>query len=219
MFSSKVAVMISLITLGICMYLYFPFPNNPMVETQARTIFMSFPISNYDGSISLGITGSVLFIAAIILLAIGLKKYRLRTTIIVVIAYTILPTLLITMYQETLAKGIDAISYNGEGACSFDSVDEDLMDAKCNLSLHNRSNEAVTFELEFLDSTYQEDDLRMESLMNLAGPHRVTIEANQKRRINFKESLNLSNVPNHIGGGTSKGIHIKIIDGETLRIL
>lgn len=104
MIRSKVVLISSVVILGICMYLYFPFPNNAMLE--ARSTFMSFPIRNQDGFIPLGIIGSILFIIAMILLFIGMKKYRFRTIVIVAIVYAVLPNMLITMYQETLARGI-----------------------------------------------------------------------------------------------------------------
>ncbi|RKJ26984.1 hypothetical protein D7X33_43080, partial [Butyricicoccus sp. 1XD8-22] len=149
---SKVALIGSVVILGICMYLYFPFPNNVMLE--ARSAFISFPIRNQDGYIPLGILGSILFIIAMILLFNGMKKYRLRSILIVAIIYTILPNLLITMYHETLASGIKAISYDGNGNCNFEYVSEDLLNGECNFVLHNRSGKDVSFELEFLDSYF-----------------------------------------------------------------
>jgi hypothetical protein len=217
MIKSKLAIISSVFILSICMYLYFPFPNNVMVE--ARTTFMSFPIRNQDGYIILGIIGSVLFIIAMILLVIGLKKYHFQTILIVVIVYALLPNLLIAMYQEMLASGITAISYDGNGKCNFESVSEDLLNGECNLVLHNRSNEAVSFELEFIDSFFMEDEVRMESLMNLAGPYSITIEANRKKSIHVKELLELSDVPKHIEEGTSSDIHFKLIAEETTRTL
>jgi hypothetical protein len=148
-----------------------------------------------------------------------MKKYHFRTIVIVLIVYAILPYLLITMYQETLAKGITAISYDGNGKCNFNDEGKGLVNGECDLVLHNRSNEAVSFELEFLDSSFVEDEVRMESLMNLAGPYRITIEANRKKSIHLKELLELSDVPNHVEEGTSINIHFKLIDGETTRNL
>ena len=217
MIRNKVALISSIVILVICMYLYFPFPYNVMLE--AHYIFMSFPIRNQDGYILLGIIGSILFIIAMILLVIGMKKYHFRTIVIVVIVYTILPKLLITMYQETLASGITAISYDGNGKCNFENVREDLLNGECNFVLHNRSNEAVSFELKFLDSPFMEDEVRMESLMNLASPYKITIEANSKKPIHLKELLELSDVPKHIDSGTSFNIHFKLIEGETTRTL
>ena len=214
---NKVALISSIAILGICMSLYFPFPYNAMIE--ARSTFMSFPIRNQNGFILLGIIGSVLFIIAMILLVISLKKYHFRTVVIVVISYVILPNLLITMYQETFASGIMAVSYDGNGKCNFENVREELLSGECSLVLHNRSNESVSFELEFLDSYFFEDEVRMDSLMNLAGPYSITIEANRKKSIHLKELLDVSDVPKHIEGGTSFNIHFKIIDDETTRSL
>ncbi|WP_075980146.1 hypothetical protein [Bacillus massilinigeriensis] len=217
MIRSKVALISSVVILSICMYLYFPFPNNVMLE--ARSAFMSFPIRNQDGFIPLGIIGSILFIIAMILLFYGMKKYRLRSIFIVTIIYAVLPNFLITMYQETLASGIKAISYDGKGNCNFENVSEDLLNGECNFVLHNRSGKDVSFELEFLDSFFMEDGVRMESLMNLAGPYNITIEANRKKSIHLKELLDLSDVPKHIDGGTSNGIHFKLIEGKKTRTL
>ena len=91
------------------------------------------------------------------------------------------------MYQETFARGITAISYDGNGNCNFENVSEDLLNGECNFVLHNRSDKDVSFELEFLDSFFMEDGVRMESLMNLAGPYSITIEANRKKSIHLKE--------------------------------
>ncbi|MFJ7648449.1 hypothetical protein ACIQ1H_12880 [Lysinibacillus sp. NPDC097279] len=217
MIRNKIVLSCSIVILGICMYLYFPFPNNEMLD--AYSTFMSFPISNQDGYIVLGIIGSAMFLIAIILLVIGMKKYHFRTIVLVVIVYTFLPKLLIMTYQETLASGIMAISYDGEGQCNFENVSEDLINGECNLILHNRSNEAVTFELEFLDSYFMEDGVRMESLMNVVGPYSVTIEANQEKSIFIKELLDLSGIPKHIESGTSFNVHVYLIDGETKRTL
>lgn len=217
MVRNKAALISSAVILCICMYLFFPFPDNEMID--ARSIFMSFPITNTDGYNMLAIIGSVLFIIAMILLVLGINKYHFRTIIITLFVYTLLPVLLITMYQETLASGIAAVSYDGKGTCDFEQVSDDLLNGECNLLLHNRSGEKVSFEIELLDSFVTEDDSRFESIMNVNGLHRITIEANREKAIHLKELLNLSDVPNHINGGTSMDIHIKLINKETTRIL
>lgn len=215
MIKNKVAILSSIIIFAICRSLYFPFPNNALFR--ARTTFMSFPISDNQGYILLGIIGSVLFVIAMVLLVKGMKKYYFRTIIIALIVYAMLPTLLITIYQETIASGINAISYNGNGQCRFEDAGKDLINGECNLVLYNRSNRAVTFELQFLDSS--EDDPRFESLMNLGAPYHITIEANQKKLIHLKKVLDVSDVPKHIAGGTSNDVHVKLIYKENARIL
>ncbi len=216
MIRNKVALILSAIILFICMFLFLPFPNNETLDAYSK--FMSFPINNKNGYIVSGIIGAVLFIIAMILLVIGIKKYHFRTIVIVIIVYTLLPKILITMYQEALANGIMAVSYDGNGSCNFEHVSDDSINGKCNLVLHNHSSKDVTFELEFLDS-FIEDGIRAESLMNVNGPYSITIKANRKEAIHLKELLDLSNVPKHIDSGTSMDIHVKLIDGKTSRIL
>ena len=217
MIKNKAALITSVVILIICMSLFFPFPNNVML-LETRTTFMSFPIRNQEGFIWLGVIGSILFIIAMVLLMKSITKYHIRTFIIAVIIYMFLPQLLITMYQETLASGIYAISYDNNGTCYFNAEGEDLLTGECNFLLHNRSNQDVTFELEFLDSSFMEEG-EMNSLMNLAGPYIITIEANRKKSINLIELLNVKDVPNHIEGGAANNIHFKLIDGNAERIL
>lgn len=214
---SKAALISSALILFICMLLYFPYPNNRLLE--ARSTFMSFPIRNPDGYIVLEIVGSIMFIIAMILLVNSIKKYHIRTIIIVLIGYALLPNFFIMLYQETVANDIYAISYDGNGNCTFDSVNQDLINGECGFILHNRSNESVSFELEFLDLYLWNDEVRSESLMNLAGAYSITIEANRKKPIHLKELLDVSEVPNHIEGGTSSRVHFKLIKGENTRIL
>lgn len=217
MVKSKLALIISAFMLFICMLLYFPYPNNRLLD--ARSSFMSFPIRDQDGYIVFGIIGSVMFIFAMILLAYSMEKYKIRTIIIALIGYALVPNLVITAYQETIVNGIYAISYDGEGNCSFDTVEQDLINGECNFVLHNRSNKPVSFELQFLDTDLWRDETRFESLMNIAGPYRMTIEANHKKSIHLEELLDVSEVRNHIEGGTSFRIHFKLMDGENERIL
>lgn len=215
MIRNKAALISSVVILCVCMYLYFPFPNNVMIDPGVT--FMSFPIHNRDGYIVLGIIGSVLFVIAMILLCIGIKENHFRAIVIALIIYALLPKLLITTYQETLASGIMAISYDGNGTCDFEPVNDDLINGEASLNLHNRSNKDVSFELEFLDSS-NEEEVRMESLMNLNGPYKITIEANNKESIQLKEMLDLSDGPIHSLRGTSNNIHFILTVGETKRI-
>jgi len=77
----------------------------------------------------------------------------------------------------------------------------------------------VSFDLEFLESSYLADDMRMTTLMNIAGPYHLTIEANRIKSIHLKELLDVTNVPNHVEGGASFEVHFKLWDGETERNL
>ena len=218
MIKNKLAIAISFILLVICMSIYFPFPNNEMIK--ARSTFMTFPIRNEEGYVFLGIFTSVLFVISLVLLQVGLKKYHFRTLVLVILAFALLPLALITIFQETFAEGIYAIKYDGNGNCNFEYMSEDLLNGECSLVLHNRSNESVSFQLDFIDSNfYGEDGIRMESLMNVAGPFHVTIEANRKESIHLKELLDVTGIPKHIDGGSSSNIHIKLTEGQRSRNL
>ncbi|WP_312130189.1 hypothetical protein [Lysinibacillus capsici] len=217
MMNNKKTFIGSIVMLGICMCLFFPYPYNEAM--MAHTTFMSIPIETQDGYVLLGIFGSILFIIAMILLLRSINKYHFRTFVIVVLLYSFLPHLLIMAYQETFASGIMAISYKGEGECRFDMVRKDLMNGECTIVLHNRSNEAVSFDLQFIDTNFFKGDKRMDSLMNIAGPYHVTIEANREKAIHLKELLDLTNVPNHIEGGGSSKVHVQLIDGDKERTL
>lgn len=180
---------------------------------------MSFPLRNYDGWVPLGIFYSVLFIIALVLIVNGLKKYRIRTIFAVTIIYGLLPLPLIAFYQETFATGIMAISYDGAGNCTFESIDEDVINGECNITLLNHSNEPVSFELELVDSSYFEDAAKMESMMNTAGPFQITLPPNQEETIELKALLDLKDDLSHLTDGSASMIHIQISDGKRTRVL
>ncbi|WP_113927983.1 hypothetical protein [Bacillus sp. P14.5] len=217
MVKNKLALISSAVIFCFCMFLFFPFPNNQMLE--ARTTFMSFPITEADGYNPLAIVGSVLFIVAMVLLVKGLEKFRFRAVVITAFVYTVMPLLLVIVYQETFARGIDAISYYGNGTCDFESESEETMNGECKLNLHNRSGRPVTFEIEFLDSFYMKKDIRLVSLMNVNGPYSITLQPNSKEIIQLEELLDVSHIENRVGGGSSMDVHFKISDGKKTRIL
>lgn len=217
MIRSKGALIGAAMLLCICLYLTFSISDAEKIG--ARSQFMTFPINYKDGYILFGIIGSILFIIALFLIVLGLKRYRFRTVAIVAVLYGLSPLILMTLYQETLASGIDSISYDGNGECHFESIGEEQLKGECNFILHNHSNEAVSFELDFLDSNVMPEAVRMESLMNLAGPYYFTIEANEKRSFDFNEILEVSGVPDRIEWGNTAKIHFKLMDGGNTRIL
>ncbi|MDW4528915.1 hypothetical protein R3398_21460 [Rossellomorea marisflavi] len=90
MIKNKGSFVLAIIILFICMLLFFPFPENKL--NGATTSFMSFPINDQDGFNTVGIIGSILYIAAIVLLVSSLKKYRIRLVFLTMFAYALAPT-------------------------------------------------------------------------------------------------------------------------------
>ncbi|MCG3088749.1 hypothetical protein [Sporosarcina cyprini] len=217
MIENKRALFFSAILLAVCMYLMFPYPDNQLIDATAT--FMSFPIKTSQGFRLIGIAGSILFVLALVLLAKGLKKYHVRTILLVILLFTFSPKYLLAFYQDTLASGINAVTYNGDGTCQFEERSEALLEGTCSIVLKNRSNEPVTFALEFIDSNDLEDGMRMESLMNTNGPYPITIDAKQERRVNLTELLDVSAIPQHITNGSSNRVHIRLIEPGKSRTL
>jgi hypothetical protein len=217
MIKNKKYLIASGVILAICMSLYFPYPNNKMIYE--RSTFMSFPISDQDGYNLLAIIGSFLFIFAMILLVKGISKYHVRTVIIVLFAYSLLPLGLVAIYQETLAEGIAAISYDGKGTCDIDRVTEDELNGECQLLITNHSGDPVTFEIEFLDPYIPDEAYRLTSLMNEGGPYQITVEADREKMVDVKGLLDVSDVTNHGSGGGFMNVHFKISDGDRERVL
>ncbi|MCA1054401.1 hypothetical protein LCM10_05330 [Rossellomorea aquimaris] len=215
MIRNKWAVVGAGVLFATCMLLFFPFPD----QYETRAEFMSIPVMDQDGYVPLGVTGSILLLAAFGLLGIGLERYRVRAILIAAFAYLLLPNGLIWMYQETVARGVYAVSYDGEGSCEFETASEDEMDAKCSVTLHNHSNERMTVEVEFLDSYFPDEDTPKESLMNENGPYVITLEPKQEQPIELVEVLDLAGVRKHIDGGSFNQVHIRLSDGERIRDL
>jgi hypothetical protein len=217
MIQNKKYLIASGVILIICRSLYFPYPNNRVIFE--RVTFMSFPISDQDGYNILAIIGSFLFIFAMILLVKGMSKYHVRTVILVLFAYALLPLGLVSVYQETFAEGIAAISYDGAGTCDFERISDDELNGECQLQITNHSGDPVTFEIKFMDSYIPYEDHRLTSLMNEGGPYRITVEADREKMVELKALLDLSEVPNHVDGGGSMNVHFRISEGERERIL
>lgn len=216
MIKNGTALISSVILLAISMALYFPYPNNPLIG--ADVVFMSFPIHTAEGLVLKGIFASIIFLAGMACLLYALKKFYVVLAILVLFVYALLPGYLITSYQQTLASGIGAISYDGDGRCAFDTLEDARMTGECDLTLKNHSKEPVSFELEFLDSIKSTNDARMESLLNIEGPYVITVDGKSEEFIRLDEVLDVSDVPHHFYSGTSTGIHFKLIDGEKERI-
>ena len=217
MIKNITALISAVVLLAICMFLFFPYPNNPLLG--ATVVFMSFPIQNGDGFVWQGILATSIFLVAMALLIYGLKKFYVVAAVLVLFLYALLPGFLITAYQETFASGIGAISYDENGKCAFDTLDDNVrMKGDCELTLKNHSNKPVSFELEFIDTGFGQEDTKMVSLLNIAGPYMITIEGNHTEFIELNEILDVSDVTDHIYSGSTSDVHFKLIEKKKERI-
>ena len=217
MIRNKYYIYASLASFTICVALFFPYPNNHLFD--ARMTFLFFPIKDGNGFISIGVIGSSLFLVSLALLVLGLKKYYTPAVIILACAYILMPLIVISVIQQTVASGIYSVSYDGAGKCTIEEVDAITVDGECFIKLFNHSNEAVSFRLELIDSFPPEDHAQFESLLNLDGPIYVTLQPKEETTIHIHAKIDISNIYNQIAIGTNHYVHIKIIDGEYERIL
>ena len=209
MIKNSTALIGAALLLIICQFIFFPYPNNPLLGSTVT--FMSFPIQNADGLVMKGIFASVLFLIAMALLIYGLKRFYVVAAVFVLFLYVLLPGYLVTAYQKTFASGIGAISYDQNGKCMFETLEDmDRMTGDCELMLKNHGSEPVTFELEFLDAGFGQEDVKMVSLMNVAGPFKMTIEGKQEEFIQLEEVLNVSDISDHIYSGSTSDVHFKL---------
>ena len=213
---NKFALTGSAILLVICMLLFFPFPTKHFSDSSVRVL--TFPIENQDGIVYIGMLAVALFIVSIILLVMALQKYRGRIILLVLIGYVLLPNILITAYQNTMAHGILAVSYNGDGNCDFEYRSDAIMHGNCEITLKNHSKEQVSFDLEFMDTSILGDE-RLASLMNYGGPYKITIAPKETKTIHLEETVNVSSVPRQFDTASVSQIELKLIDGKVERVM
>ncbi|PPA69545.1 hypothetical protein [Jeotgalibacillus proteolyticus] len=181
MIKNKAFLGISALLFCLSLLIYYLIPNEEIL--QGSVSIMMFPIEEGGRVNILGVIGTLLLIGSLIFLGKGLGKYHARSIVAALLLFAFTPPLMTTAYQETLAVGVKAISYEDDNECSLSPIKEGLIQGVCHLTLHNRSNKPVTFELEFVDPYFFGEDSRMVSLMNIAGPYKVT--SKQMRRRGF----------------------------------
>ncbi|WP_218830644.1 hypothetical protein, partial [Terribacillus saccharophilus] len=161
-----------------------------------------------------------IFIASIFFLTRSLKKYHMRAFLLALIIAIFAPAMVLSSYQKTLAKGVDAVYYNDEVSnCEFEMVSESTLSGECKLSFENYSSKDVQFTLEFHEDFYFEDDVPMVALMNNKAPYEVDLGGKEKKIINLKTEIDVSNMENHIEGGSASGVNVIIKSGEKMRKL
>lgn len=202
---------IALVLLFMCMMLTVPFPNTLHIE-QAISVLNGL-IKTENGYQREGILTLILLFVSLCFLAKAVKNYRILWGISAIILFIFAPSILVNAYQHTYAKGIAAISYDVEKSdCQFKMVDDFTLKGSCLLPLQNLSSDEVTFNIEFYESYWYEDAVRMVSLMNEDAPYEVTLKGNEKKWVRVEALIDVTEIENHIEKGTVSGVHI-IIDG------
>lgn len=202
---------IALVLLFMCMMLTVPFPNTLHIERGISVV--NVLIKTENGYQREGVLTLLLLFVSLYFLVKAVRNYRILWGISALILFIFVPSILVNAYQHTYATGIAAISYDVEKSdCQFEMVDDFTLKGSCRLPLQNLSSDEVTFNIEFYESYWYEDAVRMVSLMNEDAPYEVTLKGNEKKWVRVEALIDVTEIVNHIEKGTVSGVHI-IIDG------
>ncbi len=185
-----------------------PFPHaRPLVET--ILIHLNIPYQSAYGLQYLGITSVFLLVISLFFLSNSLKKYRGRFVVLGFIVMMVAPVFLVSVFQQTVATGIYAVSYDQQASnCQFRMVGSSTLLGTCNLSFVNHSRKPVTFNVEFYERYQFEDAPKMMTLMNVDGLHEITLSGKERRVVILETEIDISTVENHISGGSANGVNI-----------
>lgn len=219
MIKSKKMLWIAILLFIVSAVMNFPFPHAiPYGETVAE--IFNFPIRSANGWHYVGIASLTIFIASIFFLTRSLKKYHMRAFLLAILIAIFVPAIILSTYQKTFAKGVNAVYYNDEVSnCEFEMISESTLSGECELSFENYSSKDVQFTLEFHEDYYFEDDVPIVALMNNKAPYEVDLTGKEKKIVKLKTEIDVSNMENHIEGGSASGVNVIIKSGEKMRKL
>ncbi len=203
----------------VVIFLNLPYPHTrPLAETVL--VSLNVPYRFFGGFHYVGIFSLLLVIISLFLLSNSLKKYRGRFVLIAFVVMMGGPVFLVSIFQQTVATGIHAVSYDRQASnCIFTMIDDDTLVGSCKLPFVNHSRNPVEFTVEFYDRFRFEDDPKMLTLMNHHGLHEITLSGKQRKTVYLETEIDISTLENHIWGGTANGVDIILKSGKSKREL
>ncbi|WP_096199953.1 hypothetical protein [Bacillus sp. FJAT-45350] len=197
--------------------LIFPFPHHaPLGES----IFKLLGIPPYSRMVTetglhyVGLTSILLLFISLFILNSACHKWNTRIIVGSVVTYFLLPMIIISTYQMTVASSIYALSYERNmSECTY-ATDESKLEKKieCLLPIINNRNKEISFEIELRERKFE--DVPSYSLLNQAGPHIVTLYHREEKVIKLVAVIDISNQENYYYSGTAKGIDIILRDSN-----
>ena len=199
-----------------CMWLTMPFPN--AVYTERGVAILNVLIKTKDGYQIEGLITLLLISISLYFLIYAVKKHQIFWSFALIVSFVFVPSLIVNAYQNTLATGINAVFYDiDKSDCQFKLEDDYTLKGACRLPLQNLSEEEVTFNIEFYETYWYENDVRSVSLMNKGLPYEVKLMGKQKKWVRVETLIDVSQIENHIEKGTVTGVHIIINSGGEIR--
>lgn len=216
---NKLGFYLSLFCFILIVVLNLPFPHHyPLGEVIFTRLHL--PIRIAGSFHTIGIIAIILLVIGMILLVQSLEKFKIRFTLFAFFGVFIVPILFVSVYQNILATGVYAISYEKEeSVCQFNMKNEETLVGDCELSFSNKSNETVTFDVEFYENPDFKDELAIESLMNVDAPYEVTLDAKESQHMSLQTEIDVSNMESHIESGEAQVVNVKIKSKGKMRNL
>lgn len=202
----------------ICLVLTVPYPDALTIERGVSVL--NVLVKTESGYQVEGIVTILLLIVSLCFLWMAVKKHQVIWGITAILGFVFAPAMLVNVYQNTIATGIAAVSYDVDKSdCRFNLVDDFTLKGVCRLPLQNLSSDDVTFTIEFYETYWYEDGIQIVSLMNEGAPYEAMLKGKQKKWVKVETLIDVSQIENHIEKGTVSGVHIIIHAGEWKRRL
>lgn len=219
MIGDKKRFTIAIVLLTASLVLLIQFPDRwPVAHSLFQTIGLPVTVGGGFQLPSFLILG--LLVAGVRLLTQSLERRQGMAGVTAVLVVLIGPWVLVNLYQETFAKGIDAVSYDrDESSCSFTMRVESVLRSRCEVALHNHSDSPVSFDIHFKENTLQIDDVPTLSLLNQDGPFRIELNGKEERKVVLEKDIDVSGVPSHADSAEVWGMDIRISEGTKSREL
>jgi hypothetical protein len=207
---NKKLLILSGILLIFSIALTFPYPD-AYLSARARSSIFNVPVTTMDGLNIMGIVALLLLLVSLILLVKGLEKYKKRLVFATILLFMLLPIVLISFYQKTLAADVYAISYEiGSSECNFTKNYGENLNGSCEFTFTNHSRDAVLFAIEFYDQYWYEESVRTVSLMNNNAPYMVELKGDETKRVKIESSIEESGIEHQFYSANSTQVNIII---------
>lgn len=218
MIKNKTYFYFSIILMVLVIVLNFPFPHGQSHLTDVSVLNIS--ITTVDGIQYTGMAIFLLLVLGLYLLVKSLGKYRGRIILLAILVISFAPLIIVKSYQHTIATGIYAISYERDQSnCSFNMIDENILQGICQLPFKNYSSKDVQFTIEFYEQYIFDDDVRMLSLMNNDNPYKVNIEGKETKHVKIESNIDVSKLEHYTTNGSASHVNLIIKSGEKYRDL
>ncbi|WP_335871530.1 hypothetical protein [Bacillus sp. 2205SS5-2] len=209
----------ALLFISLSMLFNFPFPHNHPFGEEILYL-VNIPVTNSNGFQFIGILSFSFLVVGVFFLWHSFDKYKGRMTILALVLSLLLPTFLVYMFQRTIAPGIYAVSYQKDkSGCSFEKINESMIQAECDLFFENHSGKDVFFSIDFNEEYLYEENQQILELMNKIGTYSVRLEPNEFKVVNIESEIEIVNLEKIIYTGSARYIPLKIRSGKIVREL